>query len=74
MILPIDMPIFYVTFGQRSPFRDGWVEIEALNREIAHVEAIETMGTKWSMLYDEQPDKDIFILGKIGRTLKTKTL
>jgi len=26
---------FYLTFGQQSPFRNGWVEIEAKSLEVA---------------------------------------
>lgn len=29
------MTTFYVTFGQKSPFRDGWVEIEAVDEQEA---------------------------------------
>lgn len=49
---------FYITFGQRSPFRHGYVEIvvngassdgEAMKR--AHDAAMDGIGDRWSNIY-----------------------
>lgn len=53
---------FFVTFGQRSPFRNGYVEIdvkhqtddavgETAARRAAHALAMHAMGEKWSNIY-----------------------
>ena len=64
---------FYLTFGQQSPFRNGWVEIEASSYAEARKVAFDTLGNRWSMLYFEEEFKEAemayFPLGKIGETL-----
>lgn len=64
------MSTFYVTFGQKSPFRDGWVEIEADDIETARKEAFYALGQCWSHIYDKQPDPIMFGSGRIGRKLR----
>lgn len=60
--------IFYLTFGQKSPFRKGWVEIEAED-EIAAVEvARDTFGEHYSNIY-EKINAEYFPSGKLGETL-----
>ena len=67
----IDMPRFYVTFGQKSPFRDGYVVIIADDEHVAHDEAMYVLGKAWSSLYSEDAiEFGLFIQGQIGRTIE----
>lgn len=61
---------YYITFGQRSPFRHGWVEIMASAKRYAEDEAHNCFGPHWSMIYDKEPDRDLFPAGKLGETLQ----
>lgn len=62
---------FYLTFGQQSPFRNGWVEIEVESLEVARNLAFDVFGKHWSMLYKEEEfEKEYFPSGKLGETLK----
>lgn len=63
--------IFYLTFGQKYPWRRGWVEVEAVNYEMARKLVVEVFKDQWGWLYTEdQITKKDFPLGKIGDTLK----
>lgn len=63
--------IFYVTFGQQSPFRNGWVEVSATNEIEARKEVISSIGMKWSSVYDEASfDPRFYPGGKLGLTLE----
>jgi len=67
--------IFYVTFGQRSPFKDGWVEILASDRDAAHDEALSLFGQHFSGLYEadqfNNPDtKAMYPDGRFGRVIE----
>lgn len=60
--------IFYLTFGQKSPARNGWIEIEADSLERATVIVERCYGRDWSMLYEERDFKpEFFPSGCIGR-------
>jgi hypothetical protein len=62
---------FYITFGQKSPFRNGYVVIEAINVSVAHEIAMNSFGNKWAWVYSENEiRKEFFPLGQIGATLK----
>jgi len=77
---------YFITFGQKSPFRDGWVEIqvaevrdgdeEAEQRAFlaARSEAFRAIGDGWSNIYDEtsftKARGDYFPEGRIGKILK----
>lgn len=62
---------FYLTFGQQSPFRNGWIEIEARSYGEAHKLAFDAFGKHWSLLYPEENfAKGYFPLGKLGETLR----
>jgi len=62
---------FYVTFGQKSPFRNGWVEVEAENYRIVRQLVIDALGSSYSMIYDEHEfNREYFPQGKLGETLK----
>jgi hypothetical protein len=66
-----EMMKFYLTFGQQSPFKNGWVEIEAGSSERARNLAFYVFGKHWAMLYKEEEFKrEYFPLGKLGETLK----
>ena len=74
------MKIFYVTFGQKSPFRNGYVKIEAENYIIARELAFQAFERNWSSIYssedfyrsqtDNTTIKDMFPDGQIGEILK----
>ena len=62
---------FYVTFGQKSPFRDGWVEVEAPTYDDARRMVIAALGSQWAMIYEEDLfEPHSFPSGKIGETIK----
>lgn len=64
------MATFYITFGQISPFKDGWVEIEAECEEKARELAFKAFGSKWAFIYSKGKfDRTYFPLGKVGNTL-----
>lgn len=62
---------FYLTFGQKYPWRNGWVEVEAENIEIAEQYVRDIFDNQWSNLYaPEKFDKSFFSAGKLGETIK----
>jgi hypothetical protein len=71
------MSTFYVTFGQqycREPHPtlptahpDGWVTVVAADELAARRLAVEWLGTAWSSIYDEEPDRALFRLGELHR-------
>lgn len=62
---------FYLTFGQKYPWRNGWVEVEALTYEIAREWVEKIFGSQWSNLKEEKDfDKSYFPAGKLGETIK----
>jgi len=62
---------YYLTFGQQSPLKNGWIEIESISYEKARILAFDVFGRYWSMLYvEEQFEKEHFPSGKIGETLR----
>lgn len=66
------MPKFYVTFGQKSPFKDGWVEIIAPNYKVAHDEAFDIFGPKFAFIREtdsEESMKEYFPAGRIGNVI-----
>ncbi len=65
------MKTFYLTFGQKYPWRNGWVEVEAPDYDTARdwVEGI--FGDRFSNLYEEGKfNKELYFRGKIGETIK----
>lgn len=65
------MKNFYVTFGQKSPFRDGYVLIEASDIRTAREEAFYALGECWSNIYEDPLfNHDMYPMGQIGKTLK----
>ena len=69
---------FFVSFGQRSPFRQGYVEVIAKGKDEnqaivrARNAVFQALGDQWSMLYDEPTiikHKNHFPAGKIGETI-----
>lgn len=65
------MKTFYLTFGQKYPWRNGWVEVLAPDMETAidYVQGI--FGIHYSNIYsEEQFDKTLFPAGKLGETIK----
>jgi len=66
------MKTFYLTFGQKYPWRKGWVEVRADNEAEARLKVIQIFDRHWSMLYPEEnfKDKEIFFpAGKLGETI-----
>ena len=70
------MKVFYLTFGQRSPFRNGWVEIIARSESEARDCAFEALGDKWAFMYSEEKftdrERSFFPTGKIGMSLSVE--
>ena len=63
------MKTFYITFGQASPFKDGWVRVEASDEVTIRQWARHY--PHWCGLYSEVPALADFQDGEIGRiTLK----
>lgn len=67
------MKTFYLTFGQKYPWRNGWAEVEAPSYEKAREYVVEIFGEHWAFLYTEEeftPEKrSFFPAGKIGETI-----
>lgn len=58
---------FYLTFGQNSPMKDGWIEVIADNEYLARLKVVSEYGQKWSGLYNEfNFEKEDFPEGKLG--------
>ena len=58
---------FYVTFGQTSTARDGWVEVEATNEMSARGIVFAEFGKEWAHIYDADSfNPEPFSLGKFG--------
>ena len=65
------METFYLTFGQKYPWRNGWVEVEAPDMETAREWCFEIFEGKFSSLYSEEEfNKSNYPAGKIGETIK----
>ncbi len=65
------MKTFYLTFGQQYPWRNGWVEVIAKDKETARAMVFQIFEGKWSMLYDEEKfNKGMFPAGKLGETIE----
>lgn len=63
--------IFYLTFGQKYPWRNGWVEVLAPDYKHALKYVEDIFGLAWSNLYTEENfKKEYFPAGKIGETIK----
>jgi len=61
------MQTFYVTFGQKSPAKNGWIEVKADDEEKARAIVIAEYGQEWGFLYtDETFDPSYFPAGKLG--------
>lgn len=59
---------FFLTFGQKSPARNGWISIFAESYEVARKKAIAMYGNEWSMLYEKNEfDPEFFPAGQLGR-------
>jgi len=43
--------IFFLTFGQNSPARNGWIEVYAFDYQRARDLVIKAYGKDWSGLY-----------------------
>jgi len=62
---------FYLTFGQKYPWRNGWVEVVADNYFDAIGKVSDIFGDDYSNLYKEADfDKSVFPAGKIGETIR----
>jgi hypothetical protein len=58
---------FYLTFGQKSPAKNGWVRVEAPNVEKAREMVFNMCDDKWAFLYTEDEfEKEHFPAGELG--------
>lgn len=62
---------YYLTFGQKYPWRNGYVLVEAPDYETARQWVIDIFEAKWSGLYTEEKfNRSLFPAGKLGETIK----
>ncbi len=65
---------YYLTFGQQSPFKDGWVEVLADDDVHAVAVVNEVIGKQWSNIYHEdlftEKTREHLPQGKLGNTIK----
>lgn len=71
LILEIDAafssPTFYLTFGQQSTARDGYIIVKAKDYDAAREMVLDRYAQNWSMLYDEDDFKgEYFPVGCLG--------
>lgn len=58
---------FFLTFGQKSPARNGWIRVEARDYQHARDLVIGEYGKDWSNLYTEDDfEADVFPAGELG--------
>lgn len=66
------MKTFIITFSKVG-IRDGWVEVEAKDEEIARAWARREYGQVWSMIYAAEKwganERALFLHGCIGHTV-----
>lgn len=61
------MKTYYLTFGQESPAKNGWIEVEASCYDEAKKKVESAYGRAWSFIYSEEKfNKDFFPVGKLG--------
>lgn len=53
-----DKENFYLTFGQQSPARNGWVRVVARDYQHARDIVFSAYENKWAFLYTEDDFKD----------------
>lgn len=71
---------YFVTFGQKSPFRNSYVEVvvrdaasEEEARKRVHDAAMDVFGDKWSNLYPHEDFSkccSLFTSGRIGEVIE----
>lgn len=62
---------YYLTFGQKYPWRNGWVEVLAPDYETARGYVEQIFDKAWANLLDESNFcKKYYPAGKIGETIK----
>lgn len=68
------MSIYYITFGQKSPLRNNWVEAEGSSIIYVMEQAKIAFGESgYSNVYDKDTwDEKYFPSGKVGEILKCK--
>jgi hypothetical protein len=65
----VSVQTFCVTFGQSSPFKDHWVEVEAIDEHFARLAANYALG-KWANVYRKETFEEFYFPGgKIGVTI-----
>jgi hypothetical protein len=60
---------FYLTFGQKSPARNGWCEVFADSPDSARRLVIDEYGQEWAFIYSEEQfaaGREYFPAGKLG--------
>ena len=56
-----------MTFGQKNPLKDGWIEVDAANYDEARAKVLEAFGEIFSNIYDEEThDPQFFPKGKLA--------
>ncbi len=44
---------YYLTFGQTSPLKNGWITVHAPSEDVARLLVFKEYGARWSGLYPE---------------------
>lgn len=58
---------FYITFGQTSPAKNGWIRVVAADLMSARKIAMDTYKDKWSNIYPERDfEPELFPNGELG--------
>lgn len=66
-----ELNTYYLTFGRKYPWRNGWVEVLASDYETALEYVVDIFGQAWSFLYTEEEfNKTFYPAGKLGETIK----
>jgi len=62
---------FYLTFGQKYPWRNGWVEVLAYDYVGARQIVEKVFGRSWGWLYQKHNfEPKHFPAGKLGETME----
>ena len=63
----METEIFYLTFGQNSPAKNGWIEVHAFDYQRARDMVFNEYGKQWANLYTEDDfDSECFPAGRLG--------
>lgn len=69
--MAVKLNTYYLTFGQKYPWRNGWVEVLAPDLKTAVKWVEEIFDDQYGSIYEEKDFcKKYYPAGKIGETIK----